>query len=134
MFTCPACGAADVAELASCKCGADLSLLQGLDGLADAWFNRAVAALKADELERAVEWLAACCAARPDDAPALRALAKAWARLGRPNAARQALYRARAAAPEAAENDAIAAAIEGRESGGAEDGPAHGQEPVSKIG
>jgi tetratricopeptide (TPR) repeat protein len=102
-YNCPACGADDVAHRAVCRCGADLSLLQRLDGIADAWFNRALAALAEGAPGRALEWLSASCTARPSDAAARRAQAKVWAQLGRWAEARDALQRAAALEPDAPE-------------------------------
>ncbi|MCI0582003.1 MAG: tetratricopeptide repeat protein, partial [Chloroflexi bacterium] len=81
-------------------CGADLSLLADLDAVADAWFNEALKALAAGAPARALEWLAASCAARPTDAAVLRALARVWAQLGHPGAARDALDRAAEIEPD----------------------------------
>ena len=83
MYSCPACGAEDVAGRAACRCGADLSLLLRLDGIADAWFNRGLEALAEGAPGRALEWFAACCVARPTDAAARLALARVWPQLGR---------------------------------------------------
>src|SRR4051812_26825962 len=91
MYSCPACGLPGVERRPTCSCGADLSLLIRLDCLADAWFNSALDAFSAGAPGRAVEWLSACCAARPSDTTALRALAKAWAHLARFEEARAAL-------------------------------------------
>ena len=100
MYNCPVCGAEDAGGRTTCRCGADLSLLQRLDALADAWFNQALAALAMDAPGRALEWLSASCVARPTDAAALRALAKLWAQLGRLAEAREALERAAAIEPD----------------------------------
>ena len=94
MYSCPACGNSDVANQARCKCGADLTLLQCLEAVANAWFNRALSALADDRPGRALEWLSACCAARPMDAEARLVQAKVWARLGRWCEASDALDRA----------------------------------------
>jgi tetratricopeptide (TPR) repeat protein len=82
MYTCPACGSDKVSGMAACTCGADLAMLQCLDAAIDGWFNRALAALAEGRQGEALECFAACCAARPTDAVAQRALAKMWARLG----------------------------------------------------
>jgi len=100
MYSCPACGAENVAQRSACACGADLTLLRKLDGLGDAWFNRALESLAAGATGRAIEWLAACCVARPNDAAACRALAKAWAQLGHWREACDALDRAVALDPQ----------------------------------
>ena len=94
MYSCPACGNSNVANQARCKCGADLTLLQCLEAVANAWFNRALSALADDRPGRALEWLSACCAARPTDAEARLVQAKVWARLGRWREASDALDRA----------------------------------------
>ena len=100
MYSCPACGAEEVAGRSRCECGADLTLLQHLDAIADAWFNKALDALKEGAHGRALEWLSACCAARPTDAAARRAQAKVWAQIGRPNEARDSLERAAELEPD----------------------------------
>jgi len=94
MYSCPACGAEDIAGHTTCRCGADLTLLVRLDAVADAWFNRALEELARGAEGRALEWLSACCAARPTDAAAHRALARVWARLGHYAEALDALERA----------------------------------------
>ncbi len=101
MYTCPACGAEDVSGQNMCRCGADLTLLLRIDGMADAWFNRALEALAKGKPGRALEWLAACCAVRPADVAAQRALAQVWAQLGRWAEAQEALARAQAVDPDA---------------------------------
>lgn len=101
MYSCPACGAEDVSNRSTCRCGADLTLLQRLDALADAWFNRALEALDLGKPGQALEWLSACCAARPSDAAARRAQARLWAQLGHWPEAQDALERARAIEPDA---------------------------------
>lgn len=93
MYSCPVCGADDVARQPTCACGADLSLLQRLDAVADVWFNRGLGALAEGALGRALEWICACCAARPTDAAARLAQGKMWAQLGRWEEARDALDR-----------------------------------------
>lgn len=103
MYSCPACGAEDTAQRATCRCGADLTLLQRLDAVADAWFNRALEMLAQDAPGRALEWLSASCAARPTDAAARRAQARVWAQIGRLNEAREALDRAAELDPFASE-------------------------------
>lgn len=101
MYSCPACGASAVARRSRCVCGADLSLLVSLDGLCDTWFNSALTALAAGATGRALEWFAACAAARPSDGAALRALARVWAQLGHHREAGEALERAAAIEPDA---------------------------------
>ena len=81
-YSCPACGADDVGGRDRCKCGADVSLLRALDAAPDAWFNRALKALNDGDPGRALEWVSACCAARPSDGAARRVQAKIWAQLG----------------------------------------------------
>jgi len=112
MYSCPACGKEGVAGRATCSCGADLTLLECLDAVPDAWFNRAVEALSAGRRGAALEWLAACCAARPTDAAAQRALAKVWAQLGHPAEARAALDRAAEIEPDAPELAELRQALE----------------------
>ncbi len=107
MYSCPACGAQAAERADTCRCGADLSLLRGLEAVPDAYFNRALKALADGQPGRALEWLAACCATRPNDAAAARALAKVWAQLGHPAEAQAALDRARVIEPDAPEAAAI---------------------------
>jgi len=114
MYTCPSpgCGSADADGKARCnKCGADLSVLQCLSAVPDAWFNRGLKALEEGEPGRALEWLAACCTANPADAVALRALAKVWAQLGRYDDASRALERSADTEPGAPELDALRDAL-----------------------
>lgn len=120
MYSCPACGAEEVASRAACSCGADLAPLQRLDGMADAWFNRALEALAAGHTGRALEWLSASCAARPTDAAARRAQAKIWAQLGLWQEARDALQRAADIDPDAPELAALRAALQDAASPSAE--------------
>ena len=116
MYSCPACGAKDVNNQSTCRCGADLSLLQRLDALADAWFNQALEALTHNNPGHALEWLSASCAARPTDAAARRAQAKVWAQLGRWAEARDALSRAREIEPDEPELAEIELALQELES------------------
>jgi len=111
MMTCPACGKQNPADTTTCSCGADLTLLVCLEGQCDAWFNRALAALAEGRPGRAVEWLSACCAARPSDAAAWRALARVWAQIGRWDDARRAVERAAEVDPDAPDLEAIRQAI-----------------------
>ena len=111
MMTCPACGKQSSGNSTTCSCGADLTLLVCLEGQCDAWFNRALAALAEGELGRAVEWLSACCAARPSDAAAWRALARVWSRLGRWDDAGRAVERAAEVEPDAPDLETIRQAI-----------------------
>lgn len=117
MVTCPACGAENATIPVRCRCGADLALLQRLDGIADAWFNRALEALAAGSPGRALEWLSACCVARPTDAAARRAQARVWAQLGCWQPARDALERAEALDPDAAEVAEIRQALDEAQGG-----------------
>jgi len=103
MYACPACGRDSVADTAACECGADLSMLRVLEAIAEQWFNRALQALAEGRPGSALEWLSACCAARPTDAAARRALAKVWAQLNRWDEAGQALDRAAAIDPDSLE-------------------------------
>lgn len=112
MYSCPACNAEDTAQRTTCRCGADLTLLLRLDAVADAWFNRALEALAQGAPGRALEWLSACCAARPTDAAARRAQARVWAQLGRIDEARDALDRAAELDPTAPELIVIREALE----------------------
>ncbi len=114
MYNCPACGEGEVTGRTRCRCGADLALLQQLDAVADGWFNRGLEALAAGRPGEALEWLSACCAARPTDAAARRAQAKVWAQLGHFAEARVALERAAALDPDAAELRAFREALEAR--------------------
>jgi tetratricopeptide (TPR) repeat protein len=90
-----------------------LTLLERLDSVSDAWFNRALEFLQEGNLGRALELFAACCAARPSDASALRALAKVWGHLGRFDEAQDALQRAAAIDPDAPELGEIRRALLG---------------------
>lgn len=111
MYTCPVCGATDVNRRARCKCGADLSVLQCLDAVPDAWFNQGLKALENGARGEALEWFAACCRARPSDAAARRALAKVWAQLGHLKEASRALEESATSDPDAAELAVIRKAI-----------------------
>jgi predicted Zn-dependent protease len=113
MYSCPECGAEEVASRATCVCGADLVPLQRLDSVADAWFNRALESLAGGATGRALEWLSASCAARPTDVAARLAQAKVWAQLGHCDEARDALERAAAIDPDAAELEIIRTALDG---------------------
>jgi tetratricopeptide (TPR) repeat protein len=79
--------------------------------MSDGWFNRALECLDAGKPGRALEWLAACCASRPSDASARRALALVWAQLGRLAEARDALQQAVELDPDAAEIPIIRRAL-----------------------
>jgi len=111
MYSCPACGSEGVLGAGICRCGADISLLRSLDGLADAWFNKALMALASGDPGTALEWLSACCVANPTDAVARRAQAKVWAHLGRFAESRSALARAAAIDPNSPELESIELAI-----------------------
>lgn len=113
MYSCPACGAENVAGRAACVCGTDLTLLQRLDGLADAWFNQGLEALAQGAPWRALEWISACCAARPTDRAARRTQAKLWAQLGFPTGAADALERAASLDPQAPELAPLRRAFQG---------------------
>ena len=112
MYVCPACGSDKATGQARCACGADLTILQCLDAVPDAWFNQALKALAENRLGEALEWLSACCTANPTDAAAWRALAKLWARLRRFKDADRALGRAEKIEPDSEELKAIRGAIE----------------------
>ncbi len=112
MYKCPACGIDDVMGQSRCHCGADLSLLLTLDGVADAWFNKGVAALAADAPGEALEWFSACCTARPADIEARLAQAKTWAQLGHFREALAALEKIRQIDPANGELKMVSAAIE----------------------
>ena len=101
MYSCPACNAPDIGGRSVCHCGADLSLLRSLEALPDVWFNEALRHLDAGRPGRALEYLAACCTARPTDAAALRVLAQAWLLLDRWREAGDALRRASELEPDA---------------------------------
>lgn len=111
MFTCPTCGAAASPEDLVCRCGTDLALLWTLERLPDVWFNRALEALPAGRAGEALEWFAACCAARPSDAAARRALAKVWAQLGHVGEAERALEQSARIDPDHADLVAIRQAL-----------------------
>lgn len=100
-----------MAGKAVCKCGADLSVLQCLDAVIDGWFNAGLDALARNESGLALEWLAACCKARPSDAAALRALAKVWGRLGHLDDARRCVDLSRQSDPDHPDLDSITAAL-----------------------
>jgi Flp pilus assembly protein TadD len=112
MYKCPACGKDDVTGLSRCRCGADLTLLQTLDGVADVWFNYGLEALNRGAPGEALEWFSACCAARPTDAPARRAQAKVWAQLGHFREARDALKKAELLDPDDRDLKDAAAAVD----------------------
>ena len=112
MYNCPACGADDVSGRSICSCGADLLLLEKLDAVADAWFNRALEALGRGATGEALEWVSASCAARPTDAAVRRTQAKLWAQLGRLDEASDALARAVAIDPEAPETALVRQALD----------------------
>jgi len=99
-YSCPYCSASDVEGLTVCHCGGDLTLLLRIDAAADAWFNRGLEAAAAGETAQALEWMAACCAARPIDAAAHRARARLWAQLRRWPDASAALERAAELEPD----------------------------------
>lgn len=65
-----------------CGCGADLGLLACLDAVADSWFNASLAALEQGRRGEALEWMSACCRARPSEVAAWLALARLWAQGG----------------------------------------------------
>ena len=113
MYSCPTCGA-DATPNVTCHCGADLTLLQRLDAVPDAWYNRALEALAEHAPGRALEWLSACCAARPTDARARLAQAKVWAQLGCRAEARDALERAAAIDPTLSGIEQLRAALRPR--------------------
>ena len=112
MYKCPVCGNNDVMGLALCRCGADLTLLQTLYAVADAWFNQGLKALQRDSPGQALEWFSACCAARPTDTAARLAQAKTWAQLGRYQEARDALKKAEMLDPDADDLKNAATAID----------------------
>ena len=111
MASCPACGAEDIAAQTECRCGADLTLLARLDGIADAWFNRGLAALREGAPGHALEWFSACCAARPGDVDARLAQVRVWAQLGRWREAAGALDRAAAVDPAARDVEELRQAL-----------------------
>ncbi|MCD4786504.1 MAG: hypothetical protein K8T10_21975 [Candidatus Eremiobacteraeota bacterium] len=113
MYSCPACGKEDVTGQITCiRCGTDLSLLKTLDSVADAWFNRALKEIDDGNSGRAIQWLSACCAARPMDAEALRIRAKVWGMLGHWKEARYSLEEAREIDPDALELKEIESALQ----------------------
>jgi len=115
MFTCPSCGEEPAAGQTTCKCGADLSVLASLDRLPDAWYNRALRAAGDGDAAAALEWMSACCAARPTDAGARCAQGKLWAQLGHWDAAARALAQAQAIDPDAPGSAELAKAIQERQ-------------------
>jgi tetratricopeptide (TPR) repeat protein len=112
MYSCPACGADKVASLDRCHCGTDLTLLRKLAAIPDAWFNRGLEALAAGRRGLALEWLSACCVARPTDGEARRTSIKVWAQLGCFEEARDALDRAAELEPDDPELREIRQALE----------------------
>jgi tetratricopeptide (TPR) repeat protein len=111
MYSCPCCGAESAADRSKCPCGADLSLLARLDGVADAWFNEGLQALERGARGRALEWVSACCAARPTDAAARLVQARLWGQLGLWAEASDALERAAAIDPTLPELTAVREAL-----------------------
>jgi len=67
--------------------------------VADSWFNRGVETGRQLRYGEAIEWLAACRAARPGDVECLRALAKVWCCLGLPDEALRCVNEAIALSP-----------------------------------
>lgn len=113
MYSCPACGKEDVTGQLTCiRCGTDLSLLKTLDSIADAWFNRALKEIDDGNSGRALQWLSACCAARPMDAEALRTRARVWGILGHWKEARDSLEEAQEVDPDAPELKEIESALQ----------------------
>ena len=100
MIRCPACGVQVSDDKVICGCGADLGLLRKVDAVADAWYNRGVQAAAQGEPGEAVAWFSACCAARPTDAEAHLAKARAWGQLGMWGECRKALAQARLLVPD----------------------------------
>ncbi|MGB3975438.1 MAG: tetratricopeptide repeat protein [bacterium] len=112
MFQCPSCNSEVKENSFICpSCNADLSLLIKLGGLSDAWFNRALEELNNGKIGRALECLSACCVANPNDAIALRALAKVWAQLNCWQESLDALDRASSIDPETPELEEIRSAV-----------------------
>jgi predicted Zn-dependent protease len=111
MVACPACGNEIEAGRALCRCGADLSVLQRLDAVADAWYNRAMRAVAAGQAGEALAWISACCAARPTDAAARLVQARLWGQLGHPAEGLQALAQARDGDPDLPGLDATEQAL-----------------------
>lgn len=112
-FNCPACSVAVLDTSTACdRCGADLSLLHQLDGLADAWFNSGVSAAAEGNDGLALERVSAYCVIQPGDAEARLVQAKLWARLGCLCEARHAVSKARELDPERTEIDEVERAID----------------------
>jgi tetratricopeptide (TPR) repeat protein len=122
MLSCPRCGNTEIDDRVWCRCGVDLSLLRGLDAQADAWFNQALEASSRNEPGEALEWLAACCKARPTDAAAWRAMAKVWSQLRRWKDALRCLNRAAGIQSDLAGLDEIRQALPRARAGGAQSG------------
>jgi len=103
MFTCPSCNREINSQTNDCFCGADLTILQTLGSVADAWFNKAIESLHENQTGRALEWIAACCSARPDDINALFVLAKIWIKLNCIHEARNVFERIKRLEPDHSE-------------------------------
>jgi len=95
MLVCPSCGSQNERGRNQCRCGADLSLLNQVSQLVDAWFNQGLLAFENGELAEAMMWFSACCAANPTDAAAWLAQAKVWGQLGHFQEGQASLARAR---------------------------------------
>lgn len=117
MYSCPECGSDNVAGLSACHCGNDLSALQQLNAVADAWFNQGIEIGNQGRYGEAIEWLAACSVARPQDVECHRALAKVWCRLEHPDEAIRCVNRAIALAPEDSATLLLLAYVERKRSG-----------------
>jgi tetratricopeptide (TPR) repeat protein len=130
MYNCPACGSEEVHNRATCLCGADLTPLQRLDGIADVWFNRALESLVAGHAGRALEWVSASCAARPTDAAARRVQAKIWAQLGHREEAHDALNRAAEIDANSPELEAIRDALQTAATAAQAESPISNQQPT----
>jgi tetratricopeptide (TPR) repeat protein len=111
VYLCPACKTDDVSGKDRCRCGADLSLLQRLSALVDAWFNRALELHAQGQSSRALELLAACCVVSPNDAEARIVQAQILAGLGRRQEAREVLQIARDIDPGQADLASLKAAL-----------------------
>lgn len=102
MYNCPnpVCRQQDVDGLDRCRCGADLSLLQHLDAMADLWFNRALEEVENGDRSSALEMLSICCAFRPNDVEAHIVKAQLLGQRGHRRKALAALAEARRVEPE----------------------------------
>ena len=114
-ITCPSCGAVATENLLCRQCNVDLSILYIINAVPDVWFNRAVESVQSGDWGKALEWVSACCVARPADASAHRMRAKIWGQLQHPIAARESLELARALEPDHPDLKVIATILAAQE-------------------